>query len=45
VRATLELHPDKDGHGPPAQVTFWGTHAKPVEVPVTLRDVPLTRGK
>jgi len=38
---TLELHPDKDGSGPPAQATFWGTYARPVEIPVVLRDVPL----
>jgi hypothetical protein len=38
---TLELHPDKDGSGPPAIATFWGTYAKPVEVPVVLKDVPL----
>ena len=24
VQATLELHPDKDGQGPPTTVTFWG---------------------
>ena len=42
---TLELHPDKDGHGPPAIATFWGTYAKPVEVPVVLKDVPLSGGK
>ena len=45
VGLTLELHPDKDGHGPPATATFWGTYAKPVEVPVVLRDVPLSTGK
>lgn len=45
MKLSLELHPDKDGHGPPATVTFWGTHARPVEVPVTLKDVPLTGGK
>ena len=38
---TLELRPDRDGSGPPATVTFWGTHARPVEVPVLLKDVPL----
>ena len=42
---TLELHPEKDGHGPPAVATFWGTYTKPVEVPVVLRDVPLSNGK
>jgi hypothetical protein len=38
---TLELHPDKDGNGPPAVATFWGTYAKPVEIPIVLADVPL----
>ena len=38
----FELVPEKDGHGPPATVTFWGSYARPVEVPVLLRDVPLT---
>jgi hypothetical protein len=42
---TLELHPGRDEIGPPAAVTFWGTAAKPVEVPVVLADVPLTGGK
>jgi hypothetical protein len=41
----LELHPEKEGHGPPANIAFWGTHAKTVEVPVSLKDVPLTGGK
>jgi hypothetical protein len=41
----LTLHADKNGHGPPAVATFWGTHAKPVEVPATLADVPLVGGK
>jgi hypothetical protein len=41
----LELHPDKDGQGPPSTATFWGTYAKPVEVPVILKDVPLSGGK
>ena len=45
VGLNLELHPDKDGHGPPATATFWGTYAKPVEVPVVLKDVPLSSGK
>jgi hypothetical protein len=42
IQATLELNPDKDGQGPPAAVTFWGTHAKPVEIPVILKNVPLS---
>ncbi|MFO0822688.1 MAG: hypothetical protein U0792_06140 [Gemmataceae bacterium] len=41
----LELHPEKEGHGPPATIAFWGTHAKTVEVPVSLKEVPLTGGK
>jgi hypothetical protein len=42
---SLELHPDKAGQGAPATVTFWGTYAKPVEVPVVLKDVPLSKSK
>jgi hypothetical protein len=42
---SLELHPDTEGTGPPATATFWGTYAKPVEVPVVLKDVPLSGGK
>ena len=38
---SLGLHPDKDGNGPPAIATFWGTYAKPVEIPIVLADVPL----
>jgi hypothetical protein len=38
---TLELHPDKDRNGPPAVATFWGTYAKPVEIPIVLSDVPV----
>jgi hypothetical protein len=45
LQPTLELHPDKAGQGPPTTVTFWGSYAKPVEVPVTLKDVPLTGGR
>ena len=37
----LELHPDKNGQGVPATATFWGTYAKPVEVPVVIKDVSL----
>jgi len=42
---SLELHPDTEGTGPPATATFWGTYAKPVEVPVVLKDVPFSGGK
>ncbi len=41
----LELHPEKEGHGPPSVVSFWGTHGKSVEIPVILKDVPLTGGR
>lgn len=41
----LELHREKEGHGPPAIISFWGTHARAVELPVILKDVPLTAGK
>lgn len=44
-RLELELHREKEGHGPPAVVTFWGTQARAVEVPVVLADVPLAGGK
>lgn len=42
---TLELHPDKNGHGPPATASFWGSYARPVEVPVVLKAVPLSKPK
>jgi len=45
LKLELELHPDKDGHGPPAVLEFWGTQAKSIEVPVVLKDVPLAGGK
>ena len=41
----LELHPDRDGHGAPTTATFWGSYVRTVEVPVTLRNVLLSRGK
>ncbi len=41
----LELHSGRDGFGPPAAVTFWGSCSKPVEIPITLRDVPLVGRK
>jgi hypothetical protein len=45
MKATLELVPDRNGTDPPETITFWGTHAQPIEVPVTLKDVPLSMGK
>jgi hypothetical protein len=42
---SIELYPDKDGHGPPAEVTFWGLYCRPLEVPVRLKDVVLSGGK
>lgn len=45
LRLQLELHPDKEGHGPPDAITLWGTVAKPVEVRAALKDVELTGGK
>jgi len=45
LKLELELHPDKDGHGPPAVLEFWGTKAKSIELPVVLKDVPLAGGK
>jgi|GEM_PF-3490482 len=40
VQLTLELILAKDGPTTPAKVIFWGTIAKPVEVPFVLKDVP-----
>ncbi|MBA4189646.1 MAG: hypothetical protein C0467_16800 [Planctomycetaceae bacterium] len=45
LKLDLELHRDKDGQGPPASIAFWGTHAKSVELPVLLKDVPLAGGR
>lgn len=45
MKMTLELVPDRNGIDPPDTITFWGTHAQPIEVPVTLKDVPLNVGK
>jgi hypothetical protein len=42
MKLQLELHTNRDGQGPPASATFWGTAVRGVEIPVTLRDVPLT---
>ncbi|MBN9120019.1 MAG: hypothetical protein J0I06_12790 [Planctomycetes bacterium] len=38
---TLEAVAVKDGPTEPAQVVFWGSTSRPVEVPFTLKDVPL----
>ncbi len=40
----LELPAVKDGPSVPAKLVFWGTYAKPVGVPFTLKDVPLVGG-
>jgi hypothetical protein len=45
LKLKLELHADKDGHGPPSAVTFWGTSVRQVEIPARLKDVPLTGAK
>lgn len=42
VKLTMELVPDRNS-GPPASVTFWGTHEKQVDVSVRLVDVPVSR--
>lgn len=43
IQATLELHANK--LGPPTAVTFWGSYARQIEVPVTLKDVLFSRKK
>jgi mRNA-degrading endonuclease toxin of MazEF toxin-antitoxin module len=40
----LQLPPKVTGLEEPRTITFWGTYSKPVEVPFTLSDVPLTGG-
>jgi len=45
VKMTLELVHDQNANNPPAAITLWGTHARQVEIPITLKDVPLTVGK
>lgn len=45
IALSLHLYPGKDGNGPPHTVTFWGSYARPVEVPVVLKGVPLTSRK
>jgi hypothetical protein len=44
LRLMLDLSPKVDGQGPPKTIAFWGTHAKLVELPFTLQDVPLAGG-
>lgn len=41
ARLTLEAVGAKGGPTDPAQVVFWGTTSRPVEVPFVLKDVPL----
>jgi hypothetical protein len=41
----LNLEAGKANLGPPDTLTAWGTYLKPVEIPVTLGDVPLAGGK
>jgi hypothetical protein len=41
-KMTLELVPDRDSNSPPTTITFWGTHSRQVEIPISLKDVPLT---
>lgn len=41
----ISLTPSRAGQGPPSAVTFWATSGKPVEVPFTLRDVPINAVK
>jgi hypothetical protein len=47
MKMTLNLYPDKaaQGQGPPSVFTFWGTHARTVDLPALLKNVPLTTGK
>jgi len=45
MKLQIGLHGAKDGLGPPASATFWGTYSRPVEVAVSLPDVPLAGGK
>jgi hypothetical protein len=42
AKVTLELVPDRNSNNPPVSITFWGTHARQVQIPVTLKDVPLS---
>lgn len=41
----ISLTPTRSGQKPPSAVTFWATSGKPVEVPFTLRDVPVIAAK
>jgi hypothetical protein len=42
LKLTLALPVEEKGPTEPGKVVFWGTFAKPVEVPFALKDVPLT---
>lgn len=44
ARLTLEVIEGKDAPKAPATVTLWGTYTRSVEVPFTLKDVPLAGG-
>lgn len=44
-RATLELTGSAEQTSDTVAVAFWGTHVKSVEVPFTLKGVPLSGGK
>lgn len=44
AKLTLEVVVAKDGPTVPAKVVFWGTTVKQVEVPFSLKDVPLGGG-
>jgi hypothetical protein len=45
MKMTLNLYPEKNDQGPPTTFTFWGTHARTVDLPVILKNVPLSTGK
>lgn len=45
IKMKLELVPDQNAKNPPFSITFWGTHTRQVEIPVSLKDVHLTIGK
>ena len=45
MKMTLELTHDRNATDPPETITFWGSHTRQIEVPITLKDVPLSVGK
>ncbi len=45
VKLTLELQRDRNATDPPDTIAFWGTRSRHIEVPVSLKDVPLSAGK